>query len=109
MKFSGIAEDYKPSKDVTIEYYGEHFDLGEGSFQSLTLQVGDSERGTRYKWRYFWDEKARCKGGEVWLDGTFYVADGEYPAARDLGDKGDFDIFALDPIAKKYFKLLEYR
>ena len=132
VKFSGIAEDYKPSKDVTIEYYGEHFDLGEGyddegnaaidegqmiiryspregSFQSLTLQVGGSERGTRYKWRYLWDEKARCKDGEVRLDGTFYVADGEYPAARDLGDKGDFDIFALDPIAKKYFKLLEYR
>ena len=43
------------------------------------------------------------------LDGAFYVTDGEYPAARDLSDKGDFDIFALDPIAKKYFKLLEYR
>ena len=130
VNFSRILEEYKPSKELTVEHYARHFDLGEGydgeinagvedgeliikrslrdgAFESVALQVGGSDRGKKYMWRYLWDEKARCKGGEVRLDGIFYVNKGEYPAGSDLGD--DYDIFSLDPIAKKYFKLLEYK
>nr|WP_314998378.1 hypothetical protein [uncultured Campylobacter sp.] len=130
VNFSRILEEYKPSKELTVEHYARHFDLGEGydgeinagvedgeliikrslrdgAFESVALQVGGSDRGKKYMWRYLWDEKARCKGGEVRLDGIFYVNKGEYPAGSDLGD--DYDIFWLDPIAKKYFKLLEYK
>ena len=130
VNFSRILEEDKPSKELTVEHYARHFDLGEGydgeinagvedgeliikrslrdgAFESVALQVGGSDRGKKYMWRYLWDEKARCKGGEVRLDGIFYVNKGEYPAGSDLGD--DYDIFWLDPIAKKYFKLLEYK
>jgi len=130
VNFSRILEEYKPSKELAVEHYARHFDLGEGydgeinagvedgeliikrslrdgAFESVALQVGGSDRGKKYMWRYLWDEKARCKGGEVRLDGIFYVNKGEYPAGSDLGD--DYDIFWLDPIAKKYLKLLEYK
>ena len=130
VNFSRILEEYKPSKELTVEHYARHFDLGEGydgeinagvedgeliikrslrdgAFESVVLQVGGSDRGKKYMWRYLWDEKARCKGGEVRLDGIFYVNKGEYPAGSDLGY--DYDIFWLDPIAKKYLKLLEYK
>ena len=130
VNFSRILEEYKPSKELTVEHYARHFDLGEGydgeinagvedgeliikrslrdgAFESVALQVGGSDRGKKYMWRYLWDETAKCKGGEVRLDGIFYVDKGEYPAGSDLGD--DYDIFWLDPIAKKYFKLLEYK
>ena len=30
VNFSRILEEYKPSKELTVEHYARHFDLGEG-------------------------------------------------------------------------------
>ena len=115
VNFSRILEEYKPSKELTVEHYARHFDLGEGydgeinagvedgeliikrslrdgAFESVALQVGGSDRGKKYMWRYLWDEKARCKGGEVRLDGIFYVNKGEYPALA-----AEFTLISLNP------------
>jgi len=71
VNFSRILEEYKPSKELTVEHYARHFDLGEGydgeinagvedgeliikrslrdgAFESVALQVGGSDRG---RWR----------------------------------------------------------
>ena len=81
----------------------------DGRENFLLLQALSSQEGEKYKWEYLWDETAKCAGGEVRLEGAFYVTDGKHPHGADLGDDGDYAIFSLDPVAKKYFKLLEYK
>ena len=126
-----ISETYELAGGARIEYSGQNYDSNDfdggtnagvksgdltmaykakdGREKFLLLQALSSQEGEKYKWEYLWDETAKCAGGEVRLEGAFYVTDGKYPHGADLGDDGDYDIFSLDPVAKKYFKLLEYR
>ena len=126
-----ISETYELAGGARIDYNGQNYDSNDfdggtnagvksgdltiayktkdGRKKFLLLQALSSQEGEKYKWEYLWDETSKCAGGEVRLEGAFYVSDGKYPNGADLGDDGDYDIFSLDPIAKKYFKLLEYK
>lgn len=127
---SGISETYK-LKGARIDYNGIHYDIvgydtamnagvksGEltmvykakdGREKFLLLQAHSSQEGEKYKWEYLWDETAKCASGEVRLEGAFYIDEGKFPESADIEKSGDYDIFSLDPVAKKYFKLLEYK
>ena len=126
-----ISETYELAGGARIDYNGQNYDSNDfdggtnagvksgdltmaykakdGREKFLLLQALSSQEGEKYKWEYLWDETAKCAGGEVRLEGAFYVSDGKYPNGADLGDDGNYDIFSLDPVAKKYFKLLEYK
>ena len=126
-----ISETYELAGGARIDYSGQNYDSNDfdggtnagvksgdltmvykakdGRENFLLLQALSSQEGEKYKWEYLWDETAKCAGGEVRLEGAFYVTDGKHPHGADLGDDGDYAIFSLDPVAKKYFKLLEYK
>ena len=128
---SEISETYKLKGGARIEYTGIHYDIvgydiamntgvksGEltmvykakdGREKFLLLQARSSQEGEKYKWEYLWDETAKCVGGEVRLEGAFYIDEGKFPESADIEKSSDYDIFSLDPVAKKYFKLLEYK
>ena len=128
---SGISETYKLKGGARIDYTGIHYDIvgydtamnagvksgdltmvykaKDGRENFLLLQALSSQEGEKYKWEYLWDETAKCAGGEVRLEGAFYIDEGKFPQSADIEKSGDYDIFSLDPVAKKYFKLLEYK
>ncbi|MGP1534150.1 MAG: hypothetical protein ACTTJF_08800 [Campylobacter sp.] len=128
---SEISETYKLKGGARIDYTGIHYDIvgydiamnagvksgdltmvykaKDGREKFLLLQALSSQEGEKYKWEYLWDETAKCVGGEVRLEGAFYIDEGKFPQSADIEKSGDYDIFSLDPVAKKYFKLLEYK
>ena len=128
---SEISETYKLKGGARIEYSGQNYDSNDfdggtnagiksgdltmvykakdGRENFLLLQALSSQEGEKYKWEYLWDETAKCAGGEVRLEGAFYIDKGKFPHSADIEKSEDYAIFSLDPVAKKYFKLLEYK
>ena len=126
-----ISETYELAGGARIEYSGQNYDSNDfdgdtnagvksgdltmvykakdGRENFLLLQALSSQEGEKYKWEYLWDETAKCAGGEVRLEGAFYIDEGKFPQSADIEKSGDYAIFSLDPVAKKYFKLLEYK
>ena len=126
-----ISETYELAGGARIDYSGQNYDSNDfdggtnagvksgdltmvykakdGRENFLLLQALSSQEGEKYKWEYLWDKTAKCAGGEVRLEGAFYIDEGKFPQSADIEKSGDYAIFSLDPVAKKYFKLLEYK
>ena len=122
-----FGEGYDGDVNTGIEY-GELMldEPNSNHLKNIFLKVGDSNLGQIYKWEYEWSdeesESKKCKFGQVVLEGAFYVYhEDENENGREMykynmrpelmgNDPGDkYDAFFLDPIAKKYLKLLEYK
>ena len=126
-KNDDFGEGYDGDVNTGIEY-GELMldEPNSNHLKNIFLKVGDSNLGQIYKWEYEWSdeesESKKCKFGQVVLEGSFYVYhEDENENGREMykynmrpelmgNDPGDkYDAFFLDPIAKKYLKLLEYK
>ena len=122
-----FGEGYDGDVNTGIEYGELMLDEPNGNhLKNIFLKVGNSNLGQIYKWEYQWyfeeDKSKKCPFGQVVLEGAFYVYhEDENESAGEMfkynmepelmgQDPGnEYDAFFLDPIAKKYFKLLEYK
>ncbi len=122
-----FGEGYDGEVNAGIEYGELMLDEPNGNhLKNIFLKVGNSNLGQIYKWEYQWyfeeDKGKKCPFGQVVLEGAFYVYhEDENESAGEMfkynmepelmgQDPGnEYDAFFLDPIAKKYFKLLEYK